>query len=566
MDLSHIIWNYKMISSGNEQKDQTSIDFSQPTSQPTKETVLDIHVYIKEHDINGKKKNVIEIRFDILGIDINLRDSLPENLYEKFENHTRNNNDYRNADLTQIILNTEKKNKNFPHSHVTGMKIADGSSHLYENYSITYYLPTEPHQILNWFACFSHYINHVKRTDCIHLKKYSPFSIEDETGQQNSLSMKDYANKKNLSNGIVLALLDSLIALKPESEADPYYDAICAIEKITGVYREGRSKRKPFIYFIQTEKRFELLMPEIKSKLFNIATNHKQKTTLLVDLCRQLISKNQQADISFVIKSLNYLARKKLFALCLGQRAHNKGIYTDNYTEWYFLQNAEFRLDKIDNETVLSIVNLTDNPGYNHYYAKGKQNHNIFQPEMEFLADVWKMSYLPGCDFHHKITFSAASTKKLLSFGVHQSLEKIQKQLYKENFWNFFSRSKINGCDIFLMSTPTSPTTEFLISNKNYLYLYMSDDNNQNNQIFYRIKDIEEKQYLENVDEFAIQAIITEGFHQPADKPAKYENEKVCDAILSITSKKDHTEINKHETNILHLRPETLNIIQKHRR
>jgi len=98
---------------------------------------------------------------------------------------------------------------------------------------------------------------------------------------------------------------------------------------------------------------------------------------------------------------------------------------------------------------------------------------------------------------------------------------------------------KINECDLFLMSPPTSGDYKKL--DQNHLYLYK----NEKEQIFYRIQDsvfkLEIRQSIKGKKEFK--------FEQSEINPVKCENLEICTTVLVMTSKAGHTQINMPTNN-----------------
>jgi len=91
----------------------------------------------------------------------------------------------------------------------------------------------------------------------------------------------------------------------------------------------------------------------------------------------------------------------------------------------------------------------------------------------------------------------------------------------------------VTGCDLFLMSRPTSG--DYKKSDQNHLYLYK----NEKEQIFYRIQDsvfnLEIPQSIKGKKEFK--------FEQSEIKPVKCENLEICTTVLGMTSKAGHTHV-----------------------
>lgn len=413
--------------------------------QHSKKRVLDIYVFLQN--------NQIKIRFESIYIGLTKESNiLPQKLYERYEDNV-NNFEMPNYEGIQIMFNTEQKYKEFPHSDIEVDTVIDGFSNSYSRAYMTYTLPILSHHAITALGCLFRSFNLAirnKTLDCIHLKRQEhslPFSFSIDN-DQTLLSMEDYASMNNIAHCTGITLLDSLILLKQKNH--PYYHTLCAIEKITKSYCESRltATPKPYVEFTYLEKRFELLMPDIVNSISDVTTDQRAKARVLVKLYRELISKNQQGDIPFIWSGLSYYARKNLFALCIGKPAHDGPhigkVYTWDYSEWTkFLKYAQFRLDE---NGFLNIVNISNNPGYLRHYSSGT-DYYLLQPEMEYLAqNVWGVEFMPGCNFHDKITFTKESTHKLLYLGLHLNVEAMKDEIKaKNNFLTLFKNHEING-------------------------------------------------------------------------------------------------------------------------
>lgn len=95
----------------------------------------------------------------------------------------------------------------------------------------------------------------------------------------------------------------------------------------------------------------------------------------------------------------------------------------------------------------------------------------------------------------------------------------------------------LEWCDLFLMSTPKTKN-DFKVSDKNHLYLYKHRDG----RFYYFIGETGKLCFLDNNIKDLIQK---DEFNQSGNNPVKCENKAICDAILKITSKRDHTHIEK---------------------
>lgn len=411
----------------------------------TKRQVIDFFVF--------KEDNKIQIRFEsVCRGGKRSKGNLPHDLYGSYKRSV-NNIEMTDDEGIHLMFITEDKYKNFPHSDIEIDIVQDALSHSYIRSSITYTLPTLPQHALTALGCLFLQLKWISGCRyCIHSKqngKSQTFSFDND---ETLLSMQDYANKNNLSYSSEITLLDSLVALKNDFQDHPYFDTLCAIETITARYHQYEPKDQYMKYnadFMYVDKRLQLLMPEVVQSMRDTTTDQKIKTRKLIDLCRKLISKNQQGDINFIIRGLNYFTNNQLFDKCIGKSAHDGGVYRSGYTERTFLKYAQFILD--DNE-LLSIVNISNNPGYIEYYHPdtNPRRHKIFQPEMEYLfKTVWEAEFIPGCNFHDKITFTKESTHKLLPLGLHLTVEAIKKEMKAKNdFMKLFKHHKVNEIPI----------------------------------------------------------------------------------------------------------------------
>lgn len=91
--------------------------------------------------------------------------------------------------------------------------------------------------------------------------------------------------------------------------------------------------------------------------------------------------------------------------------------------------------------------------------------------------------------------------------------------------------SFLEGCDVFLMSTPKNEN--YKESNLRHLYLYKRT----NGEIFYKIENKE----ISLADELTDYIKSTLAFNQPEENPVKNDSYFVNLAILNITSKRGHT-------------------------
>jgi hypothetical protein len=158
--------------------------------------------------------------------------------------------------------------------------------------------------------------------------------------------------------------------------------------------------------------------------------------TTLLNFARESIHSNQKAEFNYLMHSMHYLAKKKLYSPCLGQKAHDGGVYKWAYAEWDVLCDAQFRM-RPDGHMV--IVNMKDNAGYQKNYAPHCKNHAIFINEMQFLGSIIGLEFEPS-DFHKEIVFTRICSQRLVEKGLQWSLSYIKSALYTENRASFFTR------------------------------------------------------------------------------------------------------------------------------
>lgn len=141
-----------------------------------------------------------------------------------------------------------------------------------------------------------------------------------------------------------------------------------------------------------------------------------------------------------------------------------------------------------------------------------------------------------------KIVYSvlATASKKGLSYSTCTTdYEQIQLNKIKNMYLIIYSY--LLGCDLFLMSPPTT-SGNYKKSNPNHLYLYKRD----NGEIFY-IMGNENKEHNVSVTNELKSKLI---FNQPETDPIKSNKPDVNTAILTITSERGHTPLLKKNEEI----------------
>lgn len=156
----------------------------------------------------------------------------------------------------------------------------------------------------------------------------------------------------------------------------------------------------------------------------------------------------------------------------------------------------------------------------------------------EALEDL---NYMPN-EKHKHNHHSKILTALFLPVTIAVGILKFFAILWDRPFSGSFKKSydkmfPSKGCDLFLMSSPTTPGN-YKKSSPNHLYLYKKD----NGKIFYILEN-EKKEHTVSISN-DLKSKLT--FNQSEKNPIKSDNPNVNTAILRITSGRGHTQEPKH--------------------
>lgn len=197
-----------------------------------------------------------------------------------------------------------------------------------------------------------------------------------------------------------------------------------------------------FLYCLNALKSFDYpsLLENAGLDILNnkiLSTIHKLCTTLQLDA-------RYKNELTAFFQRLNLCQRIKLYSPCLGKPADDGQVYLWNYTEWYFLRDAHFALDKHSN-IYINLANEKPQSGYSKWYAPGKQNHDIFSKELSALAPLINLSFQEKINWRKKIKFTPECSQSLFAMNLHFDIENIKKMLQATHNYQFFKQACRNG-------------------------------------------------------------------------------------------------------------------------
>jgi hypothetical protein len=141
---------------------------------------------------------------------------------------------------------------------------------------------------------------------------------------------------------------------------------------------------------------------------------------------KRFISKKQPLQFDLLLGDRQASAKKALYLPSLGKPSHDKQAYTWNYTEWYLLRDADFR---VRSDGRMSIC-LTTIPQFNSTYAPGETNHEIFRDEFDFLGNIINLKIANDSDLSKELIFTPECTGYLVSLGLHHDKHYVAALIY----------------------------------------------------------------------------------------------------------------------------------------
>lgn len=399
-------------------------EFSATPSAPVR-NILDIKVY------QNPETHDIFIGFDLITRSFESSERLPLNI-GKMQNSQHN---YQLCYFYKNLVKLSPEEKTFLRSKCYQSTVLDlKTDSLYAKSSVIYQLPNNPNAAIYWLGAFSLYFCTVHDLALhVHLKAYTnKESFEQGIAHVDDIQTYATVNRLSTPNIVFDALVRMLLSFKKASRKASDV-ALQAVEAIFNEYHRHNSGNIhiDFIYFASPTIIFSILNRDKIEKL---------------DEIKRFIHNDQPQALRTILEGEHQLAMMKLFSPAKGKRAHDRMFYNFHYTEFYFLRDAVFSKTKDDRLQITSAA-IANNTSYQTIYAPGQINHNLFEPELLFLARILGLS-LETTDFRQNgIIFSAESSKKLLDAGVfciEERMQSVKKEVYRQSFWTFFSNCKSN--------------------------------------------------------------------------------------------------------------------------
>lgn len=356
--------------------------------------ILDVKLY------RDPDSQYIFIGFDLITKSCTGFMKLPLNI----QRHITLTHDIEEKILKNIWENAEEEEKTFLSSDYEIGVVIDHKSKLnIPKSSIYYQLPTNPNAALNWLGAFVLYLNQDTKGFCIHFKDYTQDTNDNDfyQGVTEVESMQTYQTENNVNSTVHKLLIEAILSLTQDNTSDCYADTKKAIEALYTKYCEDRAK-KIYINFIA-----------------------------YINPIAYIQIKNEQTI-------------KNVLTTAINKPAHDGGKYSLDYVEFDFLLCASFSMTQ---DGKLSIVDLDKNSAYMTYYAPGKRNETIFEPELIFLANTLGLAFEKDNFKENGIVFNPASTQKLLDKGIvciEETTQDIKNEKYAQSVGSFFSTKMAN--------------------------------------------------------------------------------------------------------------------------
>lgn len=356
--------------------------------------------------------------------------------------------------------------------------------------SIYYQLPTNPKAALNWLGAFVMYLNQDAGNCCIHFKEYTNDNsdVHFYQGVTEVDCIDDYQNKNDLNATIHNVLIEAILSLKNDDSLDCYAEAMPAIETIYRKYNDDRAKGKSI--------RFTGYVSPIDYLYIN-----------------------------------NEEAIQRLLKEAIDKPAHDGGRYNKRYTEFQFLRSAFFSMTA---DGKLSITDLDKNPAYEKYYAPGKKNHEIFEPELRFLAKILGLGFEEN-DFNESgIIFDLDSSQKLLKTYRIICIEDEFMQGLGGNFNNSNPNNTDPVAQIFKVKSDSPipenlprDITQQLIKVKSCIQMIQNKNGIESKYITGKL----------NIDTSEVTIVLFNGTHGSSDNKVDSENKKIIKLLNSFDAK-----------------------------
>lgn len=383
------------------------------------QVVADIYVYTTQD-------GYIEIRFDIISKS-NWEDMLPHNLYEKFSDKKIDVFGKHALILKEIVYYTDKKDREPSKNAPTSCSMQDSESINYIKSSITYQLPTTPYLALNLLSFLSYFIHaELDSISCVHL-----YCDTHPSTKNLDVTMGEYIEIENImDDGVELELLRNIILnvknLCASTSGNKYRNVFSPLQTIL-TRADQQLFPQPLIEILEIEDRCRLLHEYLIKKLFDRKVSSENKLNLLLKIGRDYISKNQPTEFNFLLKSLNYLARKNLFDVYYEKLSDRQKLnHNWDRIKLFVLKTGDFQLE-----------------GNKIYFKNSFPKKNSLK-SIRKLAKLLKLDLEPYNATDPVITLTVGSTEILKQYNIHLTEHFIKRNMYKENFWSFFKRSQIN--------------------------------------------------------------------------------------------------------------------------
>lgn len=332
--------------------------------------------------------------------------------------------DYRYTDSVALKAELDESIS----GHGTLQVSEKGEIKTYKRYTVIYHLPVTPDYAVHLIVVLADHLR--KFHYSAETLTFLPVVLDDFiTNDQLNI------NAENLFTGQEHITADKLIKAIVDIKDHPLYAPVQTA--LTKLLNNARTVNKPFVESVDIETRLRLMSDGVIMSLVNPTVDMEEKLRILLEMARDMVKIGQNNQLNYTLRTLNYLARKKLFEPCIDKLADDGGLFNWRYTEWELLRFAEFTFRP---DGRLSIKNLQDNPKYKEFYAPGARNHDILEREMRHMGKIIGLEFAEDCNFHGEIIFTEQCTQDLKAKGLHFGEAYVKKLLQAKNYWIVFNQ------------------------------------------------------------------------------------------------------------------------------
>lgn len=390
------------------------------------------------------------------------------------EDRKEDNTEIYDIKILQHLLQMQDATQDLNSDSCTKSKyMLDGSplTHI----EIVYKMTITPSALINWFACFTTFINQNNGT----LPRYICYGSH---GPLKKLVQIDdihaLPNRENWSGGLTVKLMEKMVAFqKFQPELEEYKDALAALEKVYRIYSASRKSAnpRPLLEFLSDSKRCDLFYQDAFNKIASPVTPAERDESILSIVANMIA---QRAECLFMLELINAKNKIEFILPCIDKLADDKQPFHMGHTELMFLYFAQFRL--FPNQQI-GIINFDSNPIYLQFYAPGKPYPHLLHRELCHWASLMGLEFEPCDDFHQKkiIMFTAESSEKIRHYNLH--LDGIYGKTFFNiyNTWAFYTRISMNDNQGNLLGLLPKEILDDILIKANPSFQHLSNHNHE---------------------------------------------------------------------------------------